>query len=621
MRFATAILLPALVLLIVLGAFAVAATLYAGQQLALREASTSAGNENANLNSAVDQAIADRFGTLLTIAGIKAATDLQIAALDPDDKFLKVPLLVGSLNFILGKESTSRFDAISVADADGQQVLRYVDGSRVTGVLESPSLADDSGFLRARASARADAWIEYNSTSRNVTFVQPVVDVRNRFAGVIVGEVAASQLFFFVTQSPTHAASVAILGEGDPWTGSGASAPPSVVTELKREGSDPVVLIRGDRLEAWSAVLLDARLPGGSSRLLVMNHVPISTVTSDISQGILLLAGLFAFTFIAFVAVLALLIERNLRPLRHVVSGVVAAQEGDFNQRIRMEGADEIKGIAAGVNAMAEGLKERESKLIRSLQSQYESDRLAMLGSLAAGVAHEINNPTAFVKGNEQLNLSTIEAVIQHPGVTAETRARLDEVGYAMRKNLDGLDRIQRIVLGLRQFARPPGQPEAVDVNRAALSALDLADPRIKDKLRVHKHLGEELPLAFGRAQEFVQVLLNLMVNAADAFPPQTTGNLWVSTARANDEVVIRVADDGPGVSPQMIPKLFTPFATSKKDGVGIGLAISRKIIDDSGGSISYSSREGGGAVFTMIFPSYEKKASAGTDVTSKGVR
>jgi len=225
------------------------------------------------------------------------------------------------------------------------------------------------------------------------------------------------------------------------------------------------------------------------------------------------------------------------------------------------------------------------------------AERLAALGELAAGVAHELNNPMAYVV----LNLELLRAHFERRG----DLSMRDPVNEA----LDGVRRMREIAIELRAFSRPdgPGAPEAVDVKRAIGSALNIAQNQLRHRAQVRRELEEGLSVT-AREGQLVQVLVNLLVNAAQAIPDGDGTNHGIvvrSRATPNGRVEISVSDTGPGIPAEILPHLFHPFATTKArgQGSGLGLAISRRIVERFKGEIRAANLPDRGAVVTFDLP------------------
>jgi PAS domain S-box-containing protein len=215
------------------------------------------------------------------------------------------------------------------------------------------------------------------------------------------------------------------------------------------------------------------------------------------------------------------------------------------------------------------------------------AEKLSALGALAAGVAHELNNPLAYLL----LNLSFLQE-----------SSRLDGQGLeALTDAADGAKRIQQIVSELRGYSGTdaPGPPEAVDVSKAVVSAINIAQNEIRHRARLDRRLESKL-FVLAREGQLVQVLVNVLVNAAQAIPVSDgrTHTIAVSSESADDgTAVIEISDTGVGIAPSQLSHLFEPFSTTKRrgEGSGLGLAISKRMIEEVGGKISIRSTYGVG--------------------------
>jgi PAS domain S-box-containing protein len=262
-----------------------------------------------------------------------------------------------------------------------------------------------------------------------------------------------------------------------------------------------------------------------------------------------------------------------------------------------------------------------------------QSDKLASIGLLSAGVAHEINNPLAYVANNlvvlerdmkglrDLLNVyeEGYPALAQaNPGLARRAEQLAEEIDLPyIRDNLDrilkrtreGVERITKIVHGLRSLARTD-RPELEQVNLSDLveASLDMVRGRLhRRSIELDLRL-EPLPAVRCVASQIGQVLLNLLVNAVQAIetqPESSPGKIELTVRRAGPEVTIEVADNGCGIEPSALPHIFDPFYTSKPvgEGTGLGLSISHGIVAGHGGRIEVESQPGTGARFRVFLP------------------
>lgn len=240
---------------------------------------------------------------------------------------------------------------------------------------------------------------------------------------------------------------------------------------------------------------------------------------------------------------------------------------------------------------------------VETMQAQLTfADRLAVVGTLAAGVAHEVNNPLTYVIANLEVLLAVL------PTADADDKARQQWVQLAVEA-LDGSHRIRNIVGDLRLLSRNEVPPKhRVELARVVETALRLSSP----SLRMHTQVDtdERTPglAIMGDEGRLVQVLVNLLVNAAQALPD---GRLEVNRVQiiiAKDDqgrAILEVTDNGPGIPLELRDRIFDPFFTTKPrgEGTGLGLSVCHGIVADLGGSIDVTSEEGSGTTFRLVFP------------------
>ena len=227
------------------------------------------------------------------------------------------------------------------------------------------------------------------------------------------------------------------------------------------------------------------------------------------------------------------------------------------------------------------------------------ADRLIAAGTLAAGVAHEINNPLGYAGGNLELVRLRVQQLA--PG-----DAELDEM---LGEIADGLTRIREVVADLRAFARP--EDDAVTRTspaQACAAALRVVSSMVRHRATVVTDLDRSAPAVMANASRLGQVIINLVVNAADALPDRAPAeNRIVVRTRAlpTGEAAIEVADNGAGIAPEVLPRVFDPFFTTKAAGAGtgLGLAVCQRIVASLHGRIDVESTVGGGSTFTIVLP------------------
>lgn len=276
-------------------------------------------------------------------------------------------------------------------------------------------------------------------------------------------------------------------------------------------------------------------------------------------------------------------------------------------RRVRMLSSDGVPRFAEISTAGAVSFEARPAEILLArdttdyhiAQEQLaRSDKLSALGSLAAGVAHEINNPLAYVVLN-------LELIRQHGAAVLQPNHR-----EALDEALDGAKRIRQILTELRGFSGSdsPGPPEAVEVAKVVSSALNIVQNEVRHRARVERRLGEGL-FVLAREGQLVQVLVNLLVNAAQAIPgfdPSAHGIVVTAESARGGRVEITVSDSGLGIPEHALPHVFDAFASGKRrgEGSGLGLTITKRIVESLHGSIRIESTVGKGTTVRVELPS-----------------
>jgi signal transduction histidine kinase len=287
-----------------------------------------------------------------------------------------------------------------------------------------------------------------------------------------------------------------------------------------------------------------------------------------------------------------------VRPLQRLGAGVRRVAAGAFAERIEPDprGAEEFRALAADFNRMAGELdsftRDLEQKVAVKSKELIRSERLASVGYLAAGVAHEINNPLGIITGYAELALAKLKRADGAPA--ADGDAALAET---LRVICDEAFRCKEITAKLLGLARQGDEGRArvdlADVARqvaAAVAGLRQFDRR---RLAVRAEAGADLSV-FAVEGELRQVVMNLVINALEAVDERTEGEAIVTVARDGDVVELAVADNGRGMTPQTVERAFEPFYTEKRGrrhtGTGLGLSITHAIVESHGGRITAAS-------------------------------
>lgn len=301
--------------------------------------------------------------------------------------------------------------------------------------------------------------------------------------------------------------------------------------------------------------------------------------------------------------------------------------------------ANEIVIVGRAFNKMHQRLLkrsellEKKNKELKSTQEQLiQNEKMASIGQLAAGVAHEINNPTGFVKtnletmkeynhimkqllnivspliydtGESKFDLSLVLEKLQELNNKENLKFIFDDIDSILTESLDGTQRIQKIVQGLRNFARQDKETLIMgNINTPIENAINLARNEIKYKCKIHKKLGS-IPDNICNIDQLTQVFVNLLINASHAIDEQ--GDIYIISKYKNGKIIIKIADNGVGIPKEYLSKLFEPFFSTKETGkgTGLGLAISLGIIEKHNGTIEVSSKLGHGTCFTIKIPAF----------------
>jgi PAS domain S-box-containing protein len=282
-------------------------------------------------------------------------------------------------------------------------------------------------------------------------------------------------------------------------------------------------------------------------------------------------------------------------------------------------------------------LTELNCLLQEAQQQLVQSEKMASIGQLAAGVAHEINNPIGYVNSNirslkgyvgqilELLDIYTAhEGALPAADLTAIHAAKRaadfdflrEDIGQLLSESEEGTERVRKIVQDLRDFSRAESTQDwqATDLRQGLDSTLNIASNEIKYKADVIREYAD-IPLVECLPSQLNQVFMNLFVNAAQAVPDSCRGTITVRTGLAGDDVWIEVADDGAGIPAAIMDKIFDPFFTTKPvgKGTGLGLSLSYGIVQKHNGRISVSSTPGVGTTFRITLPVHHQASVGAT--------
>lgn len=329
----------------------------------------------------------------------------------------------------------------------------------------------------------------------------------------------------------------------------------------------------------------------GATLLLRPEDIPRLTGALRISPRAL---GLFLLVWgLVSISVLVWLIYgRMLRPLRHL--GRELGRDPGNPALDADERADEVRWLLRRVRRLHEKMQRAEAQLEESHENLRQTEKLALAGKLAAGVAHSIRNPLTGLK----LRIFSLTKGL--------------ELGERQKEDLtainDAIRHMESITSNFLEFSRRPHlSKESVSISEVVNSTLSLLQPRLEAfQVRVDLHRPDLLPRVDADAEQLREALANLIVNACEAMG--VGGVLSITEERGQLEplglvVVLRISDSGPGISPDMREAIFQPFISTKAEGTGLGLPIAKRIFEEHGGWLHLHSAPGRGATFVCVLP------------------
>ncbi len=306
-----------------------------------------------------------------------------------------------------------------------------------------------------------------------------------------------------------------------------------------------------------------------------------------VATCLIFMLGIFLTIFLA---------RRYTNPINRLAQGVKKVSAGDLSVTFPVESSDEIGELAESFNEMVDKLRERET-LVKRLN---EAEHLSKVGQLASGIAHEIRNP-----------LNYISLAIDHlkNEIVASLPDRRDEVETLADKIKEEVRRANYMVLNFMNYGRP------LKVRKSRFSYPELIDrtlPLVKEKLteqhiEVVTNLAPDLPPMEADQELMRNCLFNFINNAAQAMPEGGKIILGASFDRETDLFRLTFTDEGKGIAAEDIDKIFQPYFTTREAGIGLGLAITERIVKEHGGEIMVESGPGKGTTFTVVLPMRKK--------------
>lgn len=479
------------------------------------------------------------------------------------------------------RTEASRFDVLTVHRPDGTVLA----SSGSDEPLPPAAVASAAGFLIVRG--------DDPESPPSLRFLAPVTDAQGRRQAYLSATLALVRGGEFL-EIPPH-----VSGSIESFLLDGSGRPvfvshPHGHVAYDRPLASPLLAappgghaVYADR-EGVQVIGASARLPG--SDWLFVAEVPVSDALAELGTLralSLVLGSLFA----ALVLVAAWMMAGGIvAPLHRLVDVTRRLGRGELDVRIERPGKDEIGELGEAFNDMA-GAMEADRVRIAALHRQdiERAQQLATVGELASGIAHEIKNPVVGISNGLDLVLRRTNDPALEP-ITSEMKRQLHRIEGAVRD--------------LLTFARPRrpdvGPVDPVQVVQRAVSLVDPVAGRQRVRI-VLRSTDRPLPLIFADADLLQQALVNLLMNALQASP--SGGEVVVMSGGESRGVWITIQDQGPGIPEADLEQIFKPFFTTRHSGTGLGLPISRGIIEQHGGRLTVESGPGGGARFTVTLP------------------
>lgn len=310
-----------------------------------------------------------------------------------------------------------------------------------------------------------------------------------------------------------------------------------------------------------------------------------------------LMFGLFGLILLG--AIIGLFFTRLTNDLHTLKARALDIINGDRNSLIHVSRNDEVGELMQAVNEMSYALEERERELVITRQRYFHQEKMAAVGALAAGVAHEIGNPIAAMSG-------VLQEMVDEQGLRKGGIERKDsKLVVLLQAQIQRLSAITREISG---FAAPqPAERQLLDLNGLVRTTAGLMgyDKRMR-QVKLRLNLDSQLPAIYGVADQITQVVMNLLINAADAMETveESAREMLVCTETSDGNVLFSVIDHGSGMDSVTLNRAFEAFFTTKKSkGTGLGLALCYSIVTDHGGMIEVDSELGKGTTVRVILP------------------
>lgn len=367
---------------------------------------------------------------------------------------------------------------------------------------------------------------------------------------------------------------------------------------------------------------------------LVLSLANVNKAISEAKRTALIVTSLILVIAILIVAYIVGLVTK---PVKILVDATDRISRGDLTHNVDIEIGDEIGHLAATFNKMVDSLRQSRNEIeeynrtleqkivqrtleLEDAQAQLlQSEKMSAIGQLAAGVAHELNNPLGGILGYAQIAMEKIKKA------DSEVKSDLDNYERYVTEIEKQASRCKNIVQNLLRFSRLPRRVEfePCDVNRVISDTSTFVEHQMHmNQIDLRLELAPNLPIISGNASQLQQVFTNLIINAMHASPPGSQIHIKTQSSPALGEfggaIEVQFIDEGYGIPKENLKKIFEPFFTTKElgKGTGLGLSVSYGIIRDHGGEIRVLSKPDRGTVFTVVLPL--QKPAEDTDIQKK---
>lgn len=400
-----------------------------------------------------------------------------------------------------------------------------------------------------------------------------------------------------------------------------------VISTISEAGEGMGTLETEESILAYGSIAFDPQMPG-RKWMLIVGH-SLETLRPPIRQAVVVLLVIVALV-VAVGGTLGILVSLYLaRPVEVLRSATRRIAAGELSQTVAITTGDEIEGLANDFNAMMKQLSRAQARLAswnrdltREVEEQTEhlqrlqtgfarADKLASLGQMTAGVMHEVGNPLAAIKTRIQV---------------AEEGQNIDEGSQKLlREVLDEVNRLARFLHSFSRFSRL-SEPKMQGVSLAEVvdGVMTLVSPELRRRgVKLHVNDVSGISTIRGDPDQLRQLVMNLVLNACDASEAGSEVRVQLRRVEPRPDgngeggrIVVEVEDEGMGMDPELLGKIWDPFFTTKPAGAGLGLSICREVIRDHGGEVDVRSSPGAGTTIRVSFPLVEdaEQASSGSE-------